>query len=353
MKSFKKFLSKHNLLPSYQEETPFLILLSLCVIALVDPTMRAGALVVLQYSPKSAIGLGIFYIIYTTFFSYFLSVKHKYYIFFFSLIVNGWSVWTTSEHLLANKENFLSIVILLINALILLVTIILWLFGKLDTDTIPNRSAQYINIFYGSIVVTVLILIGKYGLDFSWPTLFSMSVGYAILFNKKFLERWPEVNSKRKLNMDSIENMVARSIEIFKKDLEDTGASVPFCIIITERKVRKVYIPSQYHENVELFFERELAQEDRTEKFVAVIWYTDTTHKKFLRKKIELGAYVINIYPNTRKRGYQFQYFLNTGKDYALDEKIVYADRIKNHLMNTKRESFINKLEDKLDRLFP
>ena len=111
MKFFKEFLSKHNLLPSYQEETPFLILLSLCVIALVDPTMRAGSLVVLQHSPKSAIGLGIFYIIYTTFFSYFLSVKHKYYIFFFSLIVSGWSVWTTSEHLLANKENFLSIVI--------------------------------------------------------------------------------------------------------------------------------------------------------------------------------------------------------------------------------------------------
>lgn len=302
LRLLKGFLAKYNLLPSYGEETFFLIFIALATLVTIDSVFRDQVLYFAQHGPKKIIYLGLFYIIYTTIFSYFRTVKQKKYMFYFILLLNACSIYVTFNHIWGQGgDHLISIVPLLINTFVLFTTIIIWIGGELDSDIIPTRSASYSNVIYGSVMVALIIFIGKYTINLLWPSLFSFAVGYAIMFNSYVSKHLPVINKKKTEAINDIENLLSKASTYFRETGQYTSIA-----IVTEGKARFVKIPHQYEDDVFPFIEREIKQEDRTSHFVAVVWNGVIEIPRFFRKpKTVIGVATI-IYPNNGKKGYQF-----------------------------------------------
>ena len=329
VKKLKRFLAAHNLIPSYQEESPFLILVSIAAIAAVDPSLRATAYDLLVHSPKAEAYAGMIYIIYTTFFSYFRTIRQKSSIFYFIMLTNVLSIFAVGSHLMHDGGNILSYGVFLLSALILLGTIVLWTAGELDSETISSRSAEYSPVLYGSFIVIFLVIITKFGLGFKWPTIFSLSVSYAILFNKNVIAYMPKIPSSRTADMDAIERIMNASIAALANEPETPEED--FCMIVSQHGYRKAVYSKQDLAYPERFYARELARENRTDRFVAISTRSEYEYRPFfLRSKRVRDVYAVNIYPNDRRRGWQFIRFVDTGLDDNLDNKTVYLQRIEN-----------------------
>lgn len=323
MHRLKTFLQKHKLLPSYGEETIFLILISIVTIIIINPVIRDGAASIITHGPKSIIYGGVFYIISTTLFSYFRTEKQKIYMFCFVLLANACSIYAVIIDF--KQLNIISLLFLLINIFIFLSSITLLLSGELHNDSIPNRAARYANVLYGSLVVIALVLIGKYKFLLSWNMLFSFSVGYAMLFNQYLIKYIPPINAKRSQDIDAIEALVEKALV----SIDETPLNFKyklFCTIVSDQ-VRTVLIPEHYREDVFPFFERELAQENRTTPFVAVIWNSFYEYKRLFSKRTIIPAVAVNVYPNTGKKGYQF---VRTTGPRSTAEKLIYTTRVEN-----------------------
>ena len=298
---------------------------------LVDPTVWQLVLnSILTHGPTMYLYFGVFFIIYTSFFSYFRSSKQKKYIFFIVILTNVFSIWMVLQQTLQGNFNIVSSFFIILNGLILLSTIILWMSGELDMSIIPNRSAPFENTIYGTFIVIVLVLSGKYFVGLSSTNLFSMSVAYAILFNKNVLSHVPAIYSSRTKNIDLIEKIVTDSVAEFKKIKNPLKREI-FCIITNESTSRIEDIPRQYFDNYEAFYNRELAKEDRTNRYVAVATLGYIVIKDFFKGKREVFVTIIDVYPNKHKQGYEF-YYREKDKDVSEDQ-IIYKDRIPNAFM--------------------
>ena len=342
LKKYKNFLEKHGLLPSFSDESIFFVVVSLVVISIVNPEIRQAAL---QYQNvlitiKNIVYLGVIATIYTTLFTHFRKQKHKWRMFLFMVTVNILVAAFTINSVLQGQGNTIFLVFPALNIIVALSMLFFWLEDLIDTEMIPNRSANYSHIIYGSIVVALLVLLCQYVFHFSWQTMLSISVVYTCLFNKKALELLPDIFPGRAKKIDVIETLARKAIDDCRKTLLTNTGRLFFCIV-TLSNSEVVIVPEHEQSNFADFLHQKMFQQDRTIPYVAVGFYSTITFNHRFQKNKQVKAIRGEVYPQNGK-GYMFAELLSpkNGHD-AYKGKFIYARRIKNERIDLVKNTAI------------
>lgn len=223
LRRLRDVLARHRILPSYGEDTVFLLAVAVIAVLLIDLEARAFAEQVRAQLSKIALImlLGIGFAFYTAFFSYFKNEIQKFYMFWFAVLVNFLSAFATITLLNDSGASALYYIAPAINILAFVLMVALWHADVLDTSAIPHKSSSFSNIVYGTIVVAVLIFIVEYVWNTPWPAVFSFVIGYATVFNRTFTSYLPKIFGKRDQKIEALDAAVDKVVEHMIKNVCD------------------------------------------------------------------------------------------------------------------------------------
>ena len=341
---YKNFLEKHRLLPSFSDDTIFFVIVALVVTSIVDTKIQQTAL---QYQDVLTLVKNIFYLgiaatLYTTLFTYFRKQKHKWRMFLFMVTVNILIASITINSMIIGQVNFVYIVFPILNIVIALSMLYFWFNDLIDPKMIPNRAANYSNIIYGSIVVTIIVLVCEYLFHFSWQTMLSISVTYACLFNKQATKFLPDIFPERVNKIEAIETLAVKAIDECRKVLLSNKTGL-FFSLVTPTSSEIITVPEHEQKNFADFLHQKMFQQDRTVLFVAIGFYSTITFKRRFSKNTQIKAIRAEVYPQNGE-AYMFAELLkNPNGPNQYTGKFTYLRRIKNERINLVKNAVDSK----------
>ncbi|MBP6884714.1 MAG: hypothetical protein KBC17_02725 [Candidatus Pacebacteria bacterium] len=336
---YKNFLEKYKLLPSFSDESVFFVLLSIGVIYIVSPDLRD---VLLTHQDvfvrlKSILVAGIAVTLYTTLFSHFRKHSHKWRMLLLMVTINILVAIFTINGVLAGPGNFVSLIFPALNILIALSMILFWLRDLVDTEMIPTKAANYSNIVYGSIIVTIIIVLCQYLLNIPWQTVLSISVAYACLFNKKSLASLPAIFSGRSKKIETIEMLARKATDACRIELLSMKTDNLFFSAVTPETSKIIIIPDHEQHNFGDYLHRWLFEQDRTTPYIAVAFYSKLEFKHQFKKNPKVMVIRSEVYPQKGEAYFFAELFKDASEFHGYNGIFTYQDRIKNDRFDARK----------------
>ncbi|OGZ43680.1 MAG: hypothetical protein A2756_05360 [Candidatus Ryanbacteria bacterium RIFCSPHIGHO2_01_FULL_48_27] len=300
------FLERYRVLPSYGEDTVFLLAVAVLVVLFLNADARAFAEQVRAQSSKIALImlLGVGFAIYTAFFSYFKNEIQKFYMFWFAVLVNFLSAFATITLLNDSGASPLYYIAPAINVVAFVLMVAFWHADVLDTSAIPHKSSSFSNVLYGTIVVAVLTLVAEYAWNTPWPAVFSFVIGYATVFNRTFTSYLPKIFGKRDQKIEALDVAVNDVVDYMIKNV---GINNPYAVCIAAAGTKNLQVSSEYRGDVDAFLADEIRKLNRTTPAIATGSVGTYTFKRYwFSPTRQESAIIIDAYPNDGSTGYQF-----------------------------------------------
>lgn len=330
---FRSVLERYRILPSYGEDTIFLLAVTVLVVLLIDADARSFAEQIKAQSSKVVLImlLGISFAFYTTFFSYFKTETQKFYMFWFAVLVNFLSAFATVSFLNGSSASPFYYTGPAINIAVFALMVMFWHADLLDTSAIPHKSSSFSNILYGTLVVTGLTLLAEYVWEMPWPAMFSFVIGYATVFNKTFIGYLPKIFGSRDQKIKMLDSAVNIVIEHMIKNV---GVSNPYVVsIFSDENARSLQVASEYRGNVDAFLTDEIHKLNRTTPVIVTGSVGTYTFKRYwFSPTRQESAVIIDAYPNDETSGYQFCQMVRYNTEGTLEryKSLIYLSKIRN-----------------------
>ncbi len=331
--SVRSVLEKYHILPSFGEDTVFLLSAAIVAITLVDREAWVFAELVRAQSPKIylMILLGVGFSIYTALFTSFKNEIQKFYIFWLVVIANFLSAVASIVILGESTHAPYWYLVPSVNILASIALIVLWYADAIDLSCMSHKSATFSKVVYGLLFLLLFIFSAEYIWAVPWPAVLSGAVGYATLFNRKFTGRLPQLLKNRDLRTAEIESTFNRSVEHVIQSLMNNrhfGVS-----IVTDSGVKDSEIPTEYESNLDVYLGEEVRKLNRDSMSVGVATVGKYRFNRFwfLPPREEM-AVIVDVYPNDRTQGHQFcqMFVYNSDGEIELHKGVIYLGRIKN-----------------------
>lgn len=329
---FRDVLGRYRILPSYGEDTVFLLAVAVITVLLLDADAREFAEKVRAQSSKATLImlLGIGFAFYTAFFSYFKNEIQKFYMFWFAVLINFLAAVATITLLNSSGASPLYYIAPAINTIAFVLMIALWHADVLDTSALPHKSSSFSNILYGTIVVVGLTLVAEYVWDTPWPAVFSFAIGYATIFNTTFTSYLPKVFGRRDQKIEALDTAVNNVIEYMIKNV---GIDNPYAVCIAAEGTKKLQVSSEYGGDVDAFLADEIRKLNRTTPAIATGSVGTYTFKRYwFSPTRQESAIIVDAYPNDGSTGYQFCQMVRRGTGGTLEryKGLIYLNKIAN-----------------------
>jgi len=333
--SAKKFLERNRLMPSYAEDTVFLMALSLVTVLSIDQSARDFAVEVFGHWHYGSIVvvLGATFGIYTALFTYFKTEQQKYYMFWFAVLVNGFAALAVIGVVLHASLPFWYYAAPCFNIFIAVMMVFFWNADLVDTDILPNHPPTYSNIVYGGIAVLGTIFVSEYVLGIVWPVAFSAAVGYATLFNEKISGFLPRIFVHRDEVIDYYRLLLQRILD--NADVFYQYGAFSIAVMSTDETTALIHIPEEYCKNndtISEFLNDQVRQLPRTSRAVAMAVSGNHTSAYRPGNATVEPALIIEIYPQKEPKGYQFCQMVKIGADRSVKayKNVTYIKRVDN-----------------------
>lgn len=301
------FLGRYRLLPSFDEDTVFLLALVVLVVWLIDADARTFAEQVRAQSSKISlmILLGMGFAFYTAFFASFKNEIQKFYMFWFAVLINFLSAFAAITLLNGSGESVFSYITPVINIVISILLVVFWHADVLDASSLPHKSSTFSNVLYGTLIVLGFTLLAEYIWDTPWPSVLTAAIGYATLFNGTVTSYLPQIFGKRDRKIASLDAVVNRGIDHMVQNLskgKNHGIS-----IVTDEGIKDLSVTPEYENDIDTFLADEVRKLNRTSPVIAVTSIGTYTFKRywFSPTRQEM-AIIVDAYPNDGTTGYQF-----------------------------------------------
>ena len=327
----KDFLGRLRLLPSFDEDTVFLLALAVVITLVIDGEARAFGEVVMANSSKVTLIalLGIGFAFYTAFFALFKNEIQKFYMLWFAVAANFISAVAVINLINESGASPLYYIAPALNILIAAVMTLFWYADVLDTSTIPHKSSSYTNIFYGALVIVAITALSAYVLDWSWPVAISLSVAYASLFNRSFARYLPRVFKARDERMEKIDTLTNKLVEHLRASLNDGGSTL--AALGSSQDVRDVRVNDD--DDIDTKLNDEARTLLATEPLVATGAVGFYTYKRFwFTPERSKTAIIVDVYEQGPGKGYRFSQMLEADDEDTLNrfKGLMYLGRINN-----------------------
>lgn len=331
--SLHSFLERKRLLPSFDEDTVFLLAVSVIVVMLIDADARAFADEVRAHSGKIALMvlLGAGFAVYTAFFTYFKNETQKFYMFWFAVLVNFLSAFAAIKLLSGSSAPFYMYIAPAIGIGIFILMLIFWHADVLDASTLPHKSSSYSNILYGTLAVLGFVYLAENVWNLHWTSVLSTAIGYATIINGSVASHLPQIFGKRDEKINKLDAAVNNSIDRMIGNLN--AGKDQWVSIATDEGVEDMNVESGYENNVETFLADRVRMLNRTSPVVAAASMGTYTFQKyaFTRTHVET-AIIVDVYPNDGTTGYQFCQMVKYDSEGELKryKGLMYLNKIKN-----------------------
>jgi hypothetical protein len=330
--SYKHFLEKHKLLPTFSDETVFFVVVALVVTIVMDQGIRDA---IFEYQElisgmKDIIYVGVIITIYTTLFSDFRTQYHKWRMFAFLMLVYLFISAFTVHSILTGSSSIAYIIFPILNIAIVLSMLCFWASGVMDLQSISNRAATYSTVVYGSIVTVLVVLVLEYVFHFSWQIMLSMSVTYACLFNKNTLRFLPQLFPGDAKKLDTIENLAIKAVEKCREELLSKNKVNLFFVIVTPETSEVVAIPNHEQVNFQDIVHQRMFEQDRTIPYVAIAYFGTITFSRRFRPNKTVKVIKAEVYPASGEAYGFAEIFKQDPRSTDYLGKFVYIDWVKN-----------------------
>lgn len=329
----RNFLEKKRILPSYGEDTVFLLAVAVLVILLLSADARSFAEQIGVRQPKVALImlLGIGFAFYTVFFSYFKNETQKFYMFWFAVLTNFLSAVASISLLNSAGVPSLYYIAPAINIAIFLLMVVFWHADVLDTSVLPHKSSNFSNIVYGTGVVIILVVLAEHVWHMPWPAVFSFAIGYATIANQAVAEYLPKIFGQRDQKINALDIAVNRSIECMLKNLRDENNWM--ACVVTDEGTKPLGRSSKYDSSIDVFLADEIRKLNRTNQVVAIATVgTYTFKRQWFSPTREESAVIIDAYPNDETSGHQFCQMIKYNEVDILEryKGLIYLNKVPN-----------------------
>lgn len=336
LRALRNWLDKYKILPSFDEDTVFLMIVSLIIIYFfVDASVKYEIMTILAWSKKAILIViaGIAFTIYTTFLKRFRTETQKHYMLWFALIINVVIGITAFLDIKVQNTSPLFFIFPALNIATFFMILIFWYVDLYTTDRLATRSSGYSNIIYGSIIVALITLIYRSIPNTGWQIIFSTSVAYATLFNRKIVQYLPQFFSRKESKIQITQSLIETAIENSLSIINTTGLEAGDIIINTKNHKELRKTSSSVIENAQEKYILELEKRNYSEEDVAIVslgsyiirrtifdWNIFGKNKKE-PKKID-DCLLIDVFLANEKRGHQFIRIIHNPKGlYEVGEK--------------------------------
>lgn len=326
-------LEKYRFLPSYGEDTVFLLAVAVLVVLLLNADARSFAEQIGVRQPKVALImlLGIGFAFYTAFFSYFKNETQKFYMFWFAVLINVLSAVASISLLDSAAVSPLYYIAPAINIATFLLMIVFWHADVLDTSVLPHKSSSFSNIVYGTGVVIVLTVLAEHVWHIPWPAVFSFAIGYTTVANQAVVGYLPKIFGQRDQKINALDISVNRSIECMLENLHEENNCT--ACVVTDEGAKPLGHSSKHGSSIDVFLADEIRKLNRTSPVVASAAVgTYTFKRQWFSPTREESAIIVDAYPNDGTNGHQFCQMIKYNEEGTLEryKGLIYLNKIPN-----------------------
>ena len=317
LRKVRDTLDKYSLLPTFSEDTIFLMVVALGVIYFVDTSAQKEIYETLRSSEKMMLiaGAGVLFTLYTTFFTRFKTETQKHYMLWFALIINL-VVGVTAFSSLAERDISLFWYLLpALNIATFFIVIVLWYAGLYSTGRLSTKSNSYSNIIYGTLALIAIAFIYKYIPNTNWQMVFSTSIGYATLFSKTITQYLPKLFSDKEDRTNFMQNLIERTTDTALEIINIHGLSSKQIIITTENdsSVHDMHNDKKSSDLTDVYLNNLAALEFPECDVALTVLGTYEWTQSWWSKTKSYTCLIINIYLKDESKRYEFYQILQQG----------------------------------------
>jgi hypothetical protein len=326
-----KVLDKHDLLPTFTEDTIFLTLISLVVIYFIYPSSQKEIFNVIIYSEKAMLMviIGFTLTLYTAFFTYFKTEAQKHYMIWFALIINLAVGITALISMNKQATLFVWYIFPILNIAIFFCIAIFWHAGVYHTGRLTTRSINYDNIAYGSMAVLIIALVYKLIPSIGWQTVFSTSVAYATIFNMTLVQHLPKLFHKRGNQLSLMQMLIDKSVSRALQEINTNGLD-PMQILVTTRTTDEIYeVDEKYSDDISGYINNFVHTNYGNQNIAVVTTGTYQWKQSWWSKVQYYDSLIIDLYWKDKRKKYEFCQIMDYGEEFMLGERgLVYLKSI-------------------------
>jgi hypothetical protein len=327
----RNFLDKYHLLPAFNEDVIFLMLLSLGIVYIIYPEARAEIFNTLTSSSKVLFitVLGAFFTLYTAFFTLFKTEVQKHYMIWFALIINFVIGITTLTALENQGAGWIWYIFPLLNCAIFFLIILFWYTGLYNTSRLTNKSVTYENVFYGLLVAMGISIIFKYTTDAGWQVVYSSTVVYATYVSTHLTKYLPRLFPDKSNVQQRITTLIEKSLDITLTTATTSGIQDNNILVVTKTNSAVLVIPPEARANPDLFIADTVARQYAAEDFLTVMLGTYTSKANWWSSPKTETAIIIDVFLSTEINRYAFCHLTNydSGQFALSDRGVFFLDK--------------------------
>ncbi len=331
LKSFRDFLDRFSLLPSFTEDTIFLMLIALGVIYFVDPSAQQEIYETLRYSEKATLIVvaGALFTLYTAFFTLFKTETQKHYMLWFAIIINLVVGVTVIETLNGQGLGPIWYIFPALNVGSFFLIILFWYTNLYNTERLNTKSMSYENIIYGSIALIAISQVLKFVPDMSWQVIFSSSIAYATYFSGTVTSFLPKIIPGKNEKIESTMKLINRSTEYALEQINSTGLRDGSLLIVTNESTEETTVPSESLGNADAYISGVINERFKDQNVATVMLGHYDWKQSWWSSTASFQALIIDVFLAGESDRYEFCQIIDdeTG-EYKVGEKgLIYLNK--------------------------
>lgn len=333
LKPLRDLLDRYNLLPTYTEDTIFLMLIALGVIYFVDPSAQQEIYETLRNSEKATliVAAGAIFTVYTAFFTRFKTETQKHYMLWFAMIINLVVGVTVIEAITDQGLSLIWYVFPALNIVSFFLVILFWYTNLYNTERLSTKSMNYENIIYGSIVLVVISQVLKLVPDMSWQVIFSSSIAYATYLSNSITNFLPKIVPSKNEKIERTSELIDKSTDYALRLINSTGLRGGALLLVTTDSAEEVIVPPEKLGNPDAYISEVITSKFQDVDVATVMLGHYDWKQTWWSKTKNYQALIVDVFLTGELDRYEFcQIIDNQDGDYQVGEKgLIYLNKAK------------------------